>query len=193
MAAKRARSRRTSRGLVHVLTGPGRGKTTSALGLALRAYGAGASVAVVGFVKSPKAALKTGELAAARRLGDRFKIIPAGAGYVRLSGDTKKSFSCPRRHARAARGALELARKLAASGRVDVLVLDEVFCALAAGLLAREELEEFVRSRPDGVELVLTGRGAPAWMRRHADYWTDMRCVKHPFSRGQRARRGIEY
>jgi len=172
-------------GLLHVLTGDGRGKTTSALGLALRAYGRGARVAVIQFVKR---ASGTGEELAARKLGPRFIVKPMGAGFVRRTAT--------RRDVEAARSALAeaelLARPRAGRPAVDMLVLDEVIVALRLGLVTPEELEKLVRLCAGRVELVLTGRGAPGWLKRLADYCTDMREVKHPFSRGLISRRGVE-
>jgi cob(I)alamin adenosyltransferase len=168
-------------GLLHVLTGEGRGKTTSAFGLACRAWGRGARIAFVQFVKPPG---RTGEEKAARRLGGGFRFLPLGAGLVR--GRPSE------RDRETASAALDESARLARSGDVDLLVLDEALVALSLGLVAREDIESLIDACVGRVELVLTGRGAPAWLKRRADYWTEMRAVKHPHAEGVGARRGVE-
>jgi cob(I)alamin adenosyltransferase len=188
---KRPPTRRTVSGfgLVHVLTGDGRGKTTSAVGLAMRAWGQGARVAVVQFLKRAakgrQGQAATGEARAASKLGKRFRLLSLGAGFVRAGGRE--------RHARAAASAVALAERLARSGEVDMLVLDEILVAAAEGLVTRADLERLLEAGAGRVELVLTGRGAPSWLKGRADYWTEMREVRHPFPRGVRARRGVEF
>ncbi len=169
-------------GLVHVLTGRGRGKTTSALGLALRAWGAGARVAFIQFVKSRR---DTGEARAASELGERFRFLVLGAGFVRGEPDEEDRES--------ASNALAEAEKIVRSGDFDLVVADEILVVLKLGLLGRGDIERLVESARGKVELVLTGRDAPPWLTDLADYWTDMRDVKHPHSEGTRARRGVEF
>ena len=165
-------------GLVHVLAGKGRGKTTSALGLALRAWGTGARVTFIQFVKSGR---DTGEALAASDFGERFVFLPMGAGFV---GDEPTDED---------RAALARAESAARSTECDVLVLDEILEALRLGLLARAHVERLVEGARGRTELVLTGREAPAWLVDLADYVTEMGEVKHPYSKGIRARRGVEY
>lgn len=169
-------------GLMHVLTGDGRGKTTSALGLALRAYGTGARVAFIQFIKK---ASRTGEELAVKQLGERFIFEAIGAGFI-----GGKPRPCD---LEAARVALQEAERLARSGCVDMLILDEAVLALKLRLIARADIEKLIELCRDRIELVLTGRGAPRWLKPKADYYTHMREVKHPFSRGVRARRGVEF
>jgi len=169
-------------GRVHVLTGDGRGKTTSAFGLAARAWGSGARVLFVQFVKSARG---TGEEKAAAALGERFGFEAMGAGFVR--GE-------PTDADRAAAGAaLARVQEAVASGERDVVVADELLVALSLGLLGREDVERIVASARGRAELVLTGRGAPEWLRDLSDYWTELRAVKHPYADGAPARRGVEY
>jgi cob(I)alamin adenosyltransferase len=168
-------------GLLHVLTGEGRGKTTSAFGLACRAWGRGARVGLVQFVKPPG---RTGEEEAARALGERFRFVALGAGLVR--GEPSE------RDREAARAALDEAARLASSGEVDFLVLDEALVALSLGLVAREDIESLIDACVGRIELVLTGRAAPRWLEGRADYLTEMRALRHPHDRGVAARRGVE-
>lgn len=169
-------------GLVHVLTGDGRGKTTSAFGLAARAWGAGARVAFIQFVKSARA---TGEEAAAAAMGERFAFEALGAGFV-----GGKPTDADRA---AAATALVRLEESVRSGGLDVVVADEILAALSLGLVARADVERIAGAARGKVEFVMTGRGAPEWLRDLADYWTEMRAVKHPYSDGTAARRGVEY
>jgi cob(I)alamin adenosyltransferase len=127
----------------------------------------------------------TGEAAAAKALGHRFTMKSFGAGFVRGSAGAEDTT--------AAAKAMAEAREIAERRPVDVLVLDEVLVALKIGLVTRRDIEYITGACAGRIELVLTGRGAPAWLRPRADYWTELREVKHPFARGVKARRGIEY
>jgi cob(I)alamin adenosyltransferase len=166
---------------VLVLTGEGKGKTTAALGLGLRAYGHGLRVCVIQFIKERA---NTGEVKAAEALGDGFEVLPAGAGFVRQQGGT------PEDRERAA-GALELAR-----GKMtvcDVLVLDEINGAVKIGLIPVENVLALIHDRPGELHLVLTGRDAAQSVIDAADTVTDMAAVKHDFDAGGEAGLGIEF
>ena len=164
-----------------VLTGEGKGKTTAALGLGLRAYGHGLRVCVIQFIKERADA---GEVKAAEALGDRFEVLPAGAGFVRQQGGT------PEDRNRAA-GALELARgKMKAC---DVLVLDEINGAVKLGLIPAASVVELIQHKPDELHMVLTGRDADPAVIDAADTVTDVVSIKHAFDAGGRAGRGIEW
>jgi cob(I)alamin adenosyltransferase len=166
---------------VLVFTGEGKGKTTAALGLGLRAWGHGLRVCVVQFIKSRT---DTGEVKAAEALGERFEVLPAGAGFVRQQGGT------PEDRARAAE-ALELARaKMAAC---DVLVLDEINGAVKLGLIPVESVLALIQDRPGELHLVLTGRDAAASIIDAADTVTNMAAVKHDCDAGGEAGLGIEF
>ncbi len=165
---------------LQIYTGPGKGKTTAALGLTLRAAGAGWKVCFLQFLKGrPSSELRL----LARLPGVRVRRF-GRAGWVRrpLARDA----------AEARRGLKELGRALR-SGDYDLVVADELCVCVTLGLLPEAEVLEAVRARPAGVELVLTGRGATPRLRDAADLVTDMRAVRHYFTRGARARRGIEY
>ncbi|MFH0809460.1 MAG: cob(I)yrinic acid a,c-diamide adenosyltransferase [Pseudomonadota bacterium] len=167
-------------GLVQVYTGEGKGKTTAAFGLALRAAGRGLRVKVIQFLKGQE----SGEVTAARTAGIEVERFGDG-GWVNLENPSEAD------RARAAAG---LSAALAALPVVDVLILDEANVALAAGLLPMERLRElFFDGRPQGVEIVLTGRGAPVELVMMADLVTEMLAIKHPYGQGILARKGIEY
>lgn len=173
------------RGLVMVFTGDGKGKTTAALGMGLRAWGHGMRVLVLQFLKSPS--WPTGEREAVRHL-EGFEIRPLGLGFVR--GKSEEEL---RPHREAAGKALAVAREALAAGKWDLVVLDEVFAAINLGLLTEEAVHALLDARSPAVHLVLTGRGAPERIIARADLVTEMREVKHHYARGVGAQRGIEY
>lgn len=167
-------------GLVHLYWGAGKGKTTAAMGLALRALGAGRRVAVVQFLKGRD----SGEIPLLRSLG---------AQIFRGKAGTKFSFQMTGAE-KAETRALQtdhLRRALALDA--ELLVLDEACAAWQTDLIDRDLLRAAVLDRPEGREVVLTGREPPEWMREAADYVTEMRCHRHPFEQGVPARRGVEF
>jgi ATP:corrinoid adenosyltransferase len=171
-------------GLIHLYYGDGKGKTTAAFGLALRALGSGFRVAVVQFLKNHE----TGELAALEKMPN--------LTVLRGKGGTGFSFSMTEEEKEATRRLhsenLKAAIALAASGNCDMLILDEAVGAYARGLIDRTLLEEFVRGKPEHLELVMTGRNPAPWMLECADYASEIRKIKHPYDRGIPARKGIE-
>lgn len=174
----------TSRtGLVQVYTGDGKGKTTAGVGLAVRASGAGLDVAFVQFVKGgPRSA----ELGVLESLGvDVSRPAQASTGLLG-AGPTDEDH-------RAAGEAWRIAAEAIASGRYDLIVLDEACVALAYDFIDMAPLLDALASRPAHVEVVLTGRGAPGELTDVADLVTEMVARKHPFDQGVPARRGIEF
>ena len=173
----------TELGLVHIYPGDGKGKTTAAVGLAARAAGDGIPVLFVQFLKN----MPTGELVSLQKLGIPVIRGKAGEGFTdtMTGGELAESRQI---HDRNLRAALDAARR----GECGVLVLDEVMAALNLGLLDGEPLREFLDHRPEGVEVVLTGRNPPQWLLDRADYITEMKKLRHPYDRGITARRGIE-
>lgn len=172
-------------GFVQVYTGDGKGKTTAALGLSLRALGRGLRVIFIQFLKGAP----SGELQAAAVFGDRFKII-------RLA-ETESFFGTLDEEEKAAlaqklREELSLVRQILAGAQCDLLVLDEIMSPIHGGLIAVEEVCALIAARPANMELVLTGRGAPPEILERADLVTEMRCLRHYFARGVPAREGIE-
>jgi len=171
----------TRRGLVHVYTGNGKGKTTASLGLALRAAGHGLSTVIVQFIKNRQC----GEHRALERLSPLVQVLVGGNGFV-TDEPSRVDLGC-------ASSALRAARSVMTGHGCDLLVLDEVNCAVACGLVGLHEVLELIAARPPEMELVLTGRGAPPEVIAKADLVTEMKAVKHPFEQGQCARVGIEY
>ena len=169
-------------GLVQIYTGDGKGKTTAALGLALRACGQGARVAVVQFMKGWD---HYGELNSVQLLPKVTLVQTGRPDYVYRGKEIQKDYD------EAERGLTE-ARRFAADG-VDLLVLDEINVALDYGLLKLEDVMALVKSKPRDMELVLTGRNAAKELLELADLVTEMREVKHPYQKGVKARRGVEY
>ncbi len=168
--------------IVH--TGDGKGKTTAALGLALRAVGQGFKVAVVQFIKG---SWKYGELSAPEFLPG-FEITAMGKGFVGLGGKEPN----PEDIALAGE-AFEAGREKVLSGNYGMVILDEVNVAVSLGLLPVERVLELIEQKPDNTHLVLTGRGADPRIIEKADLVTEMREVKHPYKKGIKAQRGIEF
>lgn len=173
--------KRFSKGYVQVYTGDGKGKTTAALGLALRASGHGLRTYVGQFMKGQS----YGELEALRH-NQHVTLEQYGDAHHVLAGSTTTDDVV-----RARRG-LELAHEAMLSGRYDIVVLDEVNVAIWFGLLDTEDVLAFLDQRPDEVEVVLTGRRAPRELIERAHLVTEMRPVKHYYEQGVTARPGIE-
>ncbi|HEX58691.1 MAG TPA: cob(I)yrinic acid a,c-diamide adenosyltransferase [Methanomicrobia archaeon] len=171
------------KGCVHVYTGDGKGKTSAALGLALRAIGHGMRVFMVQFIKGIENQ-EYGEIIAAQRIKN-FTVVQFGAGFVGRHAKEVDKLS--------ARYGLKYAKEAMKSGRYDVVILDEINMAVYYGLVDEEAVVELIKSKPEGVELVLTGRYASPKIMELSDYVTEMRMVKHPFEKGLAARKGIEY
>ena len=170
------------RGLIQIYTGEGKGKTTAALGMALRATGAGLKIYIGQFIKRGEFS----EIKALRRLSPKVVVRQYGGGRF-IKG---KPAASDIQRARA--GLHDLAKALA-GGKYDVVIADEINCAVKAGLIAVRELSALLDKKPASVELVLTGRNAPASIMRRADLVTEMRKIKHPFDKGTAGRKGIEY
>lgn len=169
------------RACVQVYTGDGKGKTTAALGLALRAAGAGLRVFVAQFIKG----MHYSELDALERFSDLITIRQYGRGCF-IRGEPSEE------DRRAAVEGLAQAAAIISSGEYDIVILDEANVAVHFGLFTIDELLDAIASRPDGVEIVITGRRAHPRLLEIADLVTDMREVKHYYSEGLQARRGIE-
>ena len=170
-----------SKGYVQVYTGDGKGKTTAALGLALRASGHGLRTYIGQFMKGQH----YGELEGLR---DYSHITIEQYGDVRC---IRREEVTPEHVAQARRG-LERAREALLSGQYDIVVLDEVNVTVWFGLLTVEEVLTFLDQRPECVEVILTGRTAPPELIERADLVTEMREVKHYYQQGVMARQGIE-
>jgi cob(I)alamin adenosyltransferase len=174
------------KGLIIVYTGPGKGKTTAALGAALRAVGQGLRVLMVQFIKG---SWHYGELDAAEMLGkERFTILPMGRGFVKV-GEEKPDPEDVRR----VDEAWQFASQQLASGEYDLVILDEINYAISYRMLDPEKVVQALRSKPDMVHVILTGRNAHPAITEMADLVTEMREVKHPYQKGILAQRGIDY
>jgi len=174
--------------LVHVYTGKGKGKTTAAFGLAIRALGEGLKVLIVQFLKG-KAPL-TGEVALT-------KVMARGAKIVRFVNQSHPIFNKKRFDHNKLREQIKkdftTTAELIMKGDYDLVILDEINNVMRHGWLSVEEVRELIEKRPGNVEIVLTGRDAPKEIIEMADYVTEMREIKHPSQRGIKARRGIEF
>ncbi len=173
------------RGLVLINTGPGKGKTTAALGTALRAAGNGMRVLVLQFLKG---SWHYGELDSIAALGPDFVIRQLGRGFVKVGGAETDPEDL-----RLVREAWEQARAAIFSGEWDLIVLDEINYAISYGMLSPEEVADTLRQRPELLHVILTGRSAHPLLVELADTVTEMREVKHAYQRGIQAQRGIEF
>jgi cob(I)alamin adenosyltransferase len=172
-------------GYIIVLTGNGKGKTTSALGMAMRAVGQGLKVIMLQFLKG---SWKYGELAAAERLAPDLTIRPLGDRFIHVDPDNPD----PQDVALAER-AWAVCKEALFSGEYGMVILDEVNNAIAYGLLPADEVVEALRRRPAGLHVVLTGREAHPKIVEVADLVTEMNEIKHPYQAGLIARKGIEF
>jgi cob(I)alamin adenosyltransferase len=172
-------------GLILVNTGNGKGKTTAALGMALRAWGQGMKVLVLQFIKG---GWKYGELIAAEKLGPNFEIRQMGEGFIKGANDKALD-----EHRHAAVAALEAARAEFSNLNYDLIILDEILYAIHYGLVAQDDVLALLDSKPESLHVVLTGRNASPEIIARADLVTEMREIKHPFTQGIPAQKGIEF
>ncbi|MBI3317581.1 MAG: cob(I)yrinic acid a,c-diamide adenosyltransferase [Candidatus Omnitrophica bacterium] len=179
------------KGLIIVYTGDGKGKTSAALGAAMRSLGHGFRVLIIQFFKGDWP-ITYGELELARQLHPKFEVLQLGRGFVKIMGD-KKPFE---EHVEAAKAALTLTRERMFSGEYDLIILDEVNYALGYmdfKLIELADVLELLRTKPPEMHIILTGRNAPPEVVEMADLVTEMREVKHPMKRGIPAQKGIDY
>ncbi len=174
------------KGLIHLYTGNGKGKTTAAVGLGIRAWGSGMKVLMVQFLKGRK----TGELEALGKLRPGFAVLRAD--HIKKFTwemdpeelkELKRSVNC----------LFDRAVKEVTENSWDVLILDEITSVLNNGLMELKDVIEFLTGKPPGLEVVLTGRNAPDGLTDLADYVSEIKEVKHPFNKGIPARKGIEF
>ncbi len=170
-------------GYIQVYTGDGKGKTTAALGLAVRAAGHGLRTVILQFMKGW---IDYGELEGVRMLAPHVEIHQAGRDtFVNRNNPDPEDV-------RLAREGWVLAKRLINEGKSDIVVLDEINCAMDFGLIPVEEVIEAIRNKPSGMELILTGRGAPKAVIDIADLVTEMKEIKHYYAKGVDARVGVE-
>jgi cob(I)alamin adenosyltransferase len=173
------------RGLIIVNTGPGKGKTTAAMGTALRAVGNGMKVLMLQFLKG---SWHYGELDAVKAFGDNFIMKQLGRGFVKVGGAETDPEDI-----RMVEGAWQESRAAIMSGNWDLVILDEINYAISYGMLDPETVVETLKQKPEMVHVILTGRNAHAKIVEVADTVTEMRQVKHAYESGILAQRGIEY
>ena len=172
-------------GLIHIYTGNGKGKTTAAIGLGVRAYGRGFKVLLVQFLKSAD----TGEIHTLKKLEPGF-LIHRGTEIRKFTWNMNDDEKL--RAVEIQQGIFKYAVEAATSGAWDMVILDEILGALNTGMLDLKEVVQFVKGKPENIELILTGRNAPAELTELADYVSEINAVKHPMEKGIPARRGIE-
>lgn len=167
-------------GLLHLYYGDGKGKTTAAMGLALRAIGSGKSVVIVQFLKGGA----SGEIPMLEQLGAKIYRGKVGQKFVFQMNDAEKA---------ATRALQNKNLQKATAQPADLLILDEAGSAWELDMVDKALLQQAVRARPAGQECVLTAHQPPQWMLDEADYVTEMKCRRHPYQKGVAARKGIEY
>jgi cob(I)alamin adenosyltransferase len=173
------------RGLIIVNTGPGKGKTTAAMGTALRAVGNGLKVLMLQFLKG---SWHYGELDAVKAFGENFVMKQLGRGFVKVGGAETDPEDI-----RLVEEAWAEAEQAILSGNWDLVVLDEINYAISYGMLDPAKVADVLRRKPDLVHVILTGRNAHPTIVELADTVTEMREVKHAYQKGIMAQRGIEY
>jgi cob(I)alamin adenosyltransferase len=169
------------KGYVQVYTGDGKGKTTAALGLALRAAGAGLKVYIGQFLKKGDYS----EIKALERLADFITVEQFGLGRFIKGKPTQEEI-------RAAGRGLKRLKAMMTSGRYDIIIIEEGNVAVTCGLFPAQDLLSLIAAKPDDVELVITGRNAAAEILEKADLVTEMKSIRHYFEKGVAARTGIE-
>lgn len=171
--------------MLHAYYGDGKGKTSAAMGLALRALGHGRRVFMIQFLKGTP----SGEALMFARMADVTLLMgKPGLPFVwKMTPEQKRETRAHHMEQ------LSRARDAALEGKCDLLILDEILGALEAGLMEEAAVVSFLDDCPPSVEVVLTGRELPQELRARADYVTCMRCERHPYEKGVQARAGIEY
>ena len=175
----------TKRGLIIVNTGPGKGKTTAAMGTALRAVGNGMKVLMLQFLKG---SWHYGELDAVKAFGDHFDMKQMGRGFVKVGGAETDPEDI-----KMVEDAWNEARQAILSGQWDLVILDEINYAIGYKMLDPAKVVETLKQKPEGVHVILTGRNAHPSIVEVADTVTEMKQVKHAYEKGVMAQRGIEY
>jgi len=174
----------TKKGLILLYTGNGKGKTTAALGQVLRAAGHGFKVAIIQFIKNME---NTGEIKAAKKIfAEHLEIYPMGTGFTWDAKDREEL-------TRAAQKGWDLAREKIKSGKYCMVILDELTYALNYGLIDQDEVVAFLEKKPEKLHIIITGRDASEKLITLADLVTEMKEIKHPYKKGIKAMKGIEY
>lgn len=173
-------------GLVIVYTGKGKGKTTAALGMALRAIGHNYKICMIQFIKG---SWHYGEMSSSKKLEPEFELTAVGKGFVGILDDkTPKEV-----HQKIAKEAIEIAKEKILSEKYNIIILDEINYAVNLGLVELADVLDLIKNKPQGITLVLTGNHVKQEIIDAADLVTEMKEIKHPFQRGIRAKKGIDF
>jgi cob(I)alamin adenosyltransferase len=174
------------KGLVHIYTGNGKGKTTASIGLGVRACGSGLKVLMVQFLKSAP----TSELKSLIKLAPEFELLRTEEikGFIWNMNEEERAAA-----GKVIRETFKYAVESAFKCRYDMLILDEIMASISNGFLNAKDVVDFIKSKPESLEVVMTGRNAPAELINLADYVSEINEAKHPFNKGINARKGIEF
>lgn len=173
-------------GLTIVYTGKGKGKTTAALGIALRATGYKKKICMIQFIKG---SWHYGEMESSKLLEPEFEMVAIGKGFVGIIDDKSPKED----HQKVAKEAIKISNEKIQSGKYDIIILDEINYAVNLNLISLEDVLELIKSKPENVDLVLTGNYAKEEVIEAADLVTEMREIKHPFQKGIKAKEGIDF
>lgn len=182
---KKIKFKETTKGLVIVYTGEGKGKTTASLGLVLRAAGYKKKVLIIQFGK----VWFTGELEGVKMLAPYVKLIQGGLGFIKIFDDNYDFAE----HKKAAQKTYELLKDAVVSDKYDLVVADEIVGAVAGKLLTQKQVIDLIRHKPKRLDLVLTGHHGKPSLFKYADLVTEMMAIKHPFEKGFLAKAGVDY
>ncbi len=183
---KNEKSNKNKKGLLIVYTGDGKGKTTAALGMTVRATGYDWKIGIFQFIKGT---WKYGELEGIKKLAPNVELEVMGAGFVGIVDDDKPI----EEHRRVAKEAVDTVKQKISSKDYDLIILDELNVAVSLGLVTQDEVESIINLKPDSLTLVITGRGASKWLIDQADLVTEMKEIKHPYQKGIPAQKGIDF
>ncbi|MEO2219984.1 MAG: cob(I)yrinic acid a,c-diamide adenosyltransferase [Nitrosopumilus sp.] len=173
-------------GLTIVYTGKGKGKTTAALGIALRATGYKKKICMIQFIKG---SWHYGEMDSSKRLEPEFEMIAIGKGFVGIIDDKSSKID----HEKVAKEAIKISNEKIQSGKYDIVILDEINYAVNLNLITLDDVLNLIRTKPQKLDLILTGNYAKNEVIEAADLVTEMREIKHPFQRGIKAKEGIDF
>ena len=173
-------------GLTIVYTGKGKGKTTAALGIVLRATGYAKKICMIQFIKG---SWHYGEMYSSKRLEPEFEMVAIGKGFVGIIDDKSPKVE----HERVAAEAIKISTEKIHSGKYDIVILDEINYAINLGLVEIEDVINLIKTKPPKLDLILTGNYAKDKIIELADLVTEMKEIKHPFQYGVKAKKGIDF
>ena len=173
-------------GLTIVYTGKGKGKTTAALGIALRATGYKKKICMIQFIKG---SWHYGEMESSKRLEPEFEMVAIGKGFVGIIDDKSPKED----HQKIAKEAIRISNEKIQSSKYDIIILDEINYAVNLNLISIDDVLDLIKSKPENVDLVLTGNYAKKEVIEAADLVTEIKEIKHPFQKGIKAKEGIDY